>query len=498
MFSRIQETINSNRFLLFMICGFLFPFFLLSAWNHPSLDDFNIGVLNKTLSFSEIQSFYYFNWSGRWAYTVLNTLAATSGFLYHYYWLFASFFLICTFFAFIFTINQVNRFILQEEFSRLTMLTMAALLLILELHVIPEIKTQFYWFTSGLTYQFPLVLFVIIIGYYIRLFKNERGRSLNLAIVSCLTIFVYGFNEMFSIFLFLIASFLFALHLSVHKIRSNIALFLYGANLLGFLLMFLSPGMWERKSHYSSRALSVSVLIGVGKFFVANWVFLKEPLWWLTCALIALWSTRNPRLYENRMVQRIQNLSSGRLIILYLSLGLLVYIPTVIGANGSLPARAENTITFLLSVLLLLFIHLKASLPGNQVRSNLGHLFIYKHRFILCSLMIFTTVQSANVVQSLASGYFYHKVMKEREMTLFAAGKAKTPVVQIEDYDLALQNKMRETFTGRIPLTVKQVIEEKPTLLFLEDYLEQDSIIKNVYGVERVIINRLLSNKAIK
>ena len=124
MFLKLQEIINSKRFLLLMICGFLLPFFVLSFWNHPSTDDFNIGILDKSLSFSQIQYFYYFHWSGRYTYGALATWAASGGFLYHHYWIFAALFLtppaffiawITRFFSKAYTASSSGRLLKEEE-----------------------------------------------------------------------------------------------------------------------------------------------------------------------------------------------------------------------------------------------------------------------------------------------------------------------------------------------------------------------------------------------
>ena len=488
MFLKFLQAINSNRFLLIVICIFLIPFFILSAWNHPAPEDFRTRVLSKTLSFSEMQSFFYLNWSGRWAYAALHSLAAKSTFMYHYYWLFASLFFSCTFLAFVFTLRQLNRYVLGKKLSRLTLTSIAALLLILQLHVIPEIKPQFYWFTSALTYQVPLIFFILLLGLVIRTFYIEQGRFFHLAIAFILTVVVYGFNEMFSIFLLVVATFIFAFHVSIQKVRSRIAFFLYGCNLIGALLMFLSPGIWERKTYFSHRSVWASAGIGLAKFCLVNWFFLKDPLWWLFCALVATWSMQNQAYYQNAILKRFQQLSIGKMVVLYLSIGLLVYIPTLIGSNGSLPYRAENAICFLLGLVVLLLIHLKISALPQAPPSSLNQSLIYRYRYLLVCLMIFATSQSEKLVQSLASGYFYHQVMKERENKLFDAAHENQRVVHIDEYQLALKSKMAEVFPGRIPVTLKEMIVQRPSLLYVDDYFYYGSILKYLSGVDTIYI----------
>ena len=488
MFLKLQEIINSKRFLLLMICVFLFPFFILSFWNHPSTDDFNIGILDKSLSFSQIQSFYYFHWSGRYAYGVLATWAASGGFLYHHYWIFAAVFLLLTFFSFLFAIVQVNKYLVQNKCSFVVSVIIAALLLVLELHVIPEIKTQFYWFTSALTYQAPLILLVMMSGFLIRLFCNKYSTAFNFSMVLILDFLANGFNEMTSFLILIIASILLIMHLYFNAGKKLIPLLLYGCNLIFFSVMVLSPGMWHREGGYPARSFIVSMAVGVGNFVAVNWSFLKEPLWWFMFIVVAYWSVKHQGLYKNRLVQWLQQLSILKTIALYLITGLMIFIPTFIGAHGSLPLRAQNGPCFMLALSVLLLVHIKFSSDSYQSVAIFRENYNLKYRWLLFSVLIFTTSVSAELVQSLISGYFYHGVMRERETRLFNADKGAA--LYIDELDLSLKKKMKETFPGNVPVTLEQMIKQKPALLFVEDYLDQDSIIKYVYGVDKLVINR--------
>jgi len=488
MFLKLQEIINSKRFLLLMICGFLLPFFVLSFWNHPSTDDFNIGILDKSLSFSQIQSFYYFHWSGRYTYGALATWAASGGFLYHHYWIFAALFLLLTFFSFLFTIVQVTKYLLQNKCSIVEMTIVAALLLVLELHVIPEIKTQFYWFTSALTYQAPLIFLVLMCGFLIRLFCDKKGTAFNFSIVLILDCLANGFNEMTSFVILVIATILLIMHLYFNASRKLIPLLLYGCNLIFFCVMMFSPGMWHRESGYPARSFLVNTVVGVANFIAVNWTFLKDPLWWFMCIMVALWSVQHQGLYKSKAVQWLQRLSFSKLIALYLLTGLMIFIPIFIGAHGSLPLRAQNVPCFLLALSVLLLVHFKFSSGAYQPFTMQQGNYIQRYRWVLFSVLIFTTTVTAELVQSIISGYFYQGVMQEREARLFNADKRTT--IYIDEFDLALKKKMKETFPKKVPVTLDRMIKQKPVLLFVEDYLDQDSIIKYVYGVDNLIINR--------
>ena len=241
---------------------------------------------------------------------------------------------------------------------------------------------------------------------------------------------------------------------------------------------------------YSVRSILLSIGMGVTKFFIINWYFFKEPLWWMVAVVVFFWSLKNPPKYKNRLIQWLQGISITRLVLLYILFGLLTYIPISIVTNGSFPYRAENAICFLFNLLLLALIHFRAAALADRGEENLIQSFIYRYRFLLFSLLIFSTVQTQKVVQSVISGFFYHMILEERERRLSKASKLKEPVIYLDDYALALQKKLKETYPGRVPLTLKRMSEERPSLLFMRDYLDQEGIIRNVYGVEKVVINR--------
>jgi hypothetical protein len=176
---------------------------------------------------------------------------------------------------------------------------------------------------------------------------------------------------------------------------------------------------------------------------------------------------------------------------LYLTIGLLVYIPTLIGSNGSLPYRAENAICFLLGLLVLLLIHLKISAIPHPRPFSLNESLIHRYRYLLFSVLIFTTTQSEKLVQSVVSGYFYHQVMKERETKLFSAAHEKTKIVEIDEYHLALKKKMAEVFPWRLPVTLREMIVQRPSLLYVDDYIDYDTILKYMSGADSIYVKQI-------
>jgi Family of unknown function (DUF6056) len=481
--------LNNRRFLLFIICIFILPFFLLSAWNHPSLDDFTLGIFRTENSFWQTQSHFYLHWSGRYMATFIASLCVTGGILYTHYYLFAAILLVCTFLGFLFTLRELNSYFLEKRFSSFSLFIIAGLLLILELHVIPEIKTQFYWFSSSLTYQVPLILLVLVIGLLFRFLSRRGNRTLILVLIFILVFLLNGFNEIFSLLVLVFSFFWLAWYFYTFKFRFSVFLLLWIWNLLSVCVMFLSPGNLERRSFFSARSVVVSAGTGVVKFLTVNWYFLKEPLWWLMALSIFLWSMKHPLRHEGKLIQSLKRTSIQKLIGLYLLLGVLVYVPMLIASNGSLPPRAENAISFLFSLLILFCIHLKAPDSG-QSPAGFSSSWFFTCIPLLFSIFIFTSSQSPKVVQSLVSGYFYHQVMEEREEHLEQASKGNEIVVTIDDYDLSLKKKMEEVFPGRVPQTLRKMIEEKPNLLYMQDYLGNEAVLRKIYGLKQVIINQ--------
>ncbi|HEX8677743.1 MAG TPA: hypothetical protein VF700_11015, partial [Segetibacter sp.] len=84
---------------------------------------------------------------------------------------------------------------LNNTLSQSSLVLLSLLLLILEINIIPEPVTAFYWFSSAVTYQLPLIIMVFLTGIIIKLLFASVNKVIYFFIASLLIIMLNGCNE---------------------------------------------------------------------------------------------------------------------------------------------------------------------------------------------------------------------------------------------------------------------------------------------------------------
>ncbi len=277
-----MKAILKSKYLLLLACLlFLVPFLIFSGWSFPTNDDYIIGVRRQTVPFWKLQQYYYENWSGRYLSTFVSSLFAYTGLLYRHYQLFPAGLLGATIAAWIFLLQQVNSYVLARRRSFITVSIAALLLVVLQVHVIPEVNTNFYWFSSAITYQLSLILLLIFSALLIRCLQDDRYNWLRVSMLFLLVACIHGGSEIFSLAVLLFSIPLVALSQVTRKHRTLVLmLFCWSLICAGFLL--LAPGVRLRSSLMGTGNIPLALGLSAVKFALLNWHFLKEPLWWGT------------------------------------------------------------------------------------------------------------------------------------------------------------------------------------------------------------------------
>ncbi|MEJ7678912.1 MAG: hypothetical protein WKG06_13870 [Segetibacter sp.] len=128
-------------------------------------------IIDKRSQFSfwQLQSTVYQNWSGRYFATFISSIFSYSGFLYSHYYLHTILLLSLTVVSWLFCLRQINKYLLYNRLSLSSLVILSLLLLVVEINIIPEPVTAFYWFSSAVTYQLPLILIILLTGIIIKL-----------------------------------------------------------------------------------------------------------------------------------------------------------------------------------------------------------------------------------------------------------------------------------------------------------------------------------------
>lgn len=476
--------INNKRVLISAIAVFILPFIIFSFWNFPSADDYMILVKRGQLSFWQLQSSVYQNWTGRYFATLISSIFSYSGFLYSHYYLHAILLLAFTVFSWLYCLIQVNKHLLSARLSLSTLTVLSLLLLILEINIIPEPVTAFYWFSSAVTYQLPLIILIFLAGIIIKILFTATNKIYYFITASLLVIMLNGCNEMISLFVLINSTCLLGYYLFTDKKIPFLITGLYLLNIVSASFLLFSPGILHRSSILGERLFISAIGIAFIKFIVLNWFFLKEPLWWFSIFFVTLFFSKNKRIVDQ--IFKNVKISPALLLSLYFISGLFIYIPVLYVTNGSLPLRAENIICFLYSLMLLFIISI--CIPGKI--NNTSVFTLYHYGYLLFSILIFSTANMKKVTDSLLSGYFYKQVMKERLMLLENAKRKNEQEVTFDDYETAVNKKIREHFPIADRQVLKGVISKPPPIICFGGDLYDVNYLKELYGIKKLNIKR--------
>jgi len=478
--------INNKRFLFGAVIIFIIPFIFFSFWNFPAADDYMIIDQRSQFSFWQLQNDIYHNWTGRYFATFTSSLFSYSGFLYSHYYLHAVLLLLLTIFSWLFCLIQINRHLLNKALSFSSLALLSMLLLILEINIIPEPVTAFYWFSSAVTYQLPLIILISLTGVIINSFFNLHNKIIRFIIASLLIIMLNGCNEIITLFVLINATCLLVYFLFNHKKLPLFISVFFLINTVSACFMLFAPGIASRSSLFAHSSVLSAAGIAFIKFLIFNWYFLKEPLWWFFLFWLIIFLTGN----KNNLSRIFKNLSKpsvSNILAFYIGSNLLVYIPVLYVTNGSVPLRAENIICFLNSLLLLFVI---AAFIPYKTDIKLTYLsIIYKYRFLILSIVIFSTANMKKITDSLLSGYFYSLVMKERLSLFENAKQLNIHNLTFDEYATAAGKKLK-AYPVADRQIIKDIIVKPPPLICFGSDVNDMNYIKELYGIKNLYLQK--------
>jgi hypothetical protein len=480
----LLKSVNNKKVLFGAIIIFFIPFILFSFWNFPSADDYMIIDKRIQFSFWQLQSSVYHHWTGRYFATFISSVFSYSGFLYSHYYLHSILLLLLTVLSWFFCLRQINRHLLFNQLSLSALALVSMLLLVLEINIIPEPVTAFYWFSSAVTYQLPLILIILLSGIIIRLLFTCSHKIIYFIAACVLVVMLNGCNEMITLFVLINFTCLSGYYLFTYKKIPTFIIALFVVNIISACFLVFSPGILNRASKLGEGSFVSAVSIALIKFIVLNWFFLKEPLWWFAVFFTATFFNNNSHLSKQLFI-RVKKLSLTSLLVFYAVSGLSIYIPILYMTNSSLPLRTENIICFLYSLALLLII---AIFFSNNIKSATPYAF-YQYRYFIFSIIIFSSANMKKVTDSLLSGYFYNLVMKER-LSLFKDAKQKNEhEVTFDNYETAVNKKIREHPLANRQI-LKDIILKPPPIICFGNDLYDVNYLKELYGIKKLTLRK--------
>jgi len=220
----------------------LFPFFYLSQYNHPSADDFTLGI-KKTDLITSIERIYN-NSSGRYFGTVmarLNPLRYESIGMYKT----LPIILMC---LFLIAISSFIHYLLRKYYTFKQTLSITFLLVFLFILQMPSTSEGFFWFSGYITYMVPTILtFFLLIFLLKAISTNNRIQKIGFTVVlSILCIAIIGSNEISLLIVNMIIIFLNINYKLLGKGYKKVLLFLLIICVILTIIEIMAPGNFIR------------------------------------------------------------------------------------------------------------------------------------------------------------------------------------------------------------------------------------------------------------
>jgi hypothetical protein len=96
------------------------------------------------------------------------------------------------------------------------------------LNIIPEPVTAFYWFSSAVTYQLPLIIMVFLAGIIMKLLFTAVNKVIYFLTASLLIIMLNGCNELITLFVLIYSTSLLGYNLFIYKkIHFSLAVYMF-------------------------------------------------------------------------------------------------------------------------------------------------------------------------------------------------------------------------------------------------------------------------------
>ncbi|RDV15539.1 hypothetical protein DXT99_08605 [Pontibacter diazotrophicus] len=260
--------------IILVLVGFytLLPFLILTAYVHPSYDDYQIALRDGVGGFWETQADIYFNWSGRYFATAISRINPLIYWPLSVYNLYAAALLVLLTGAFYFLIRAVCK----KYFSELEIAAICSVILAVYFVQMPDIAQGIYWFSGYMTYQFANILTLLLLLCLYQFF-HVTGRLFKMIYIllsAVLATAVIGSNEMSLVGVMVLLTFI--LFTSWNKSFTNrpYLFFLFVICVAASLTAVLAPGNYARmptQNNPANLVLSVTGALGLTAIAFYKW-----------------------------------------------------------------------------------------------------------------------------------------------------------------------------------------------------------------------------------
>ncbi|HEY4061923.1 MAG TPA: hypothetical protein VGM30_08475 [Puia sp.] len=517
---------------VFVFC--LLPFIIFSFFNGMSGDDYMLAIYYRQNGFFGTQRIIYGQWTGRFTSTFIGTVFIKFGWPQRYYFLHALLLFGCSWGAILFLLSSVNRYFLHRLFTRSALALAGAILLLVTIYVQAEVATGFYWFSSAVTYQTALILFLLLGGMLVRRFASSAipspatpsfpipsspipsspipsSRSVSAfrphwrddAVISILAFLISGCNEIAAIFLaFFFAMLIVAAYYYRRAIPVSLFVYMAVCGITGGIVL-LTSGVLSVRSGFMNHHTPIAAVLPMILFRSAAvfYYILKVPLFWIAGGLLYLIGRRVAVSFPLLPGQKF--LVPGLIALPVLVLCTLTAILMV--SKGALPDRALNNLVDLAAIGLLglaFLAGISAATPSSYNPSSApvipssAPVIPSSAPVIPSPVLVIILIAGMLASDSFPeawrndlSGYFYHSIQRDRLQKMEEAGQNHQKTVVLQPYNEALQEKIHRVFPHGTFATVRTLLEERPSFLFyLKDPDRIDPMPLYYYSLDSVTV----------
>jgi hypothetical protein len=392
------------------IAVLLIPLIVLCFFNHPSADDYaGAGVCRDGLFFQRYRDLY-FQWQGRYFSQALGMYGSFIEIKYDIYWLHPIVLFTLTLCGTYFLLSQILRYFFKASLSITSKLLIAFLLFFLNFFVQLSMAESVYWFSSTSVYYFAYTFLLFWSGLFISYCYSNGKRKQDLFILTILTFFICGSNELIAIALimFCIVTCFFFYRFK-KSLRPAITILLIA--MVATALEVFSPGSMMRSAVIGKKDL-VKIIFSFcywgGQVYIS---ILKEPLWWASAACAALVGAR----YGEKVHALVKRNILLHFFLIFFSI--ICISPILYGSNGSIPLRMLNNVVSMQLLLLLA----ECFLLGTLIKSSEITALLQPDKFkpvylyVLSAILLLSSTFTFNLYDNLVQGFFYHKMMSRNE-----------------------------------------------------------------------------------
>lgn len=477
-------------FLLVSLFAFIIPLYILAFYNHPQNDDYNIGYHMHNENFWSYQRLIYNHWSGRYCTFFLHALFAYNNFIFKYYYFHTILLLTVTFILSYLLLYAINKHFFKSSITKYQLYIIAGIFFCLQLSSIPEMSSAFYWYTGAIAYQIGFCLLLLELFLVIILLHTNSMiiKFLNYLILVFIIILINGNSEPIALIQGLILTFFVLIRRKEDRVWAVVIMLTY---FISLYIAFNAPGNKERAISMNNQSgVMKAFLFAGGRTIYTLWLIFKNPLFWSSIAATLVFFQSKKFSLNDQRNSIIEHLSKYGLIWISIIV-FIVYLPIMYVTNGSFPERSTNTMVLFALLLLLGYIFIIAIKFGNQLK----HSFIKLNKNIFLTIIAVTIIANngyLEIFKSTLSAIVYDEILSIRENEFIKASQRKDKVAYILSYNTHLEKLLNTKYITQRE-QVKNIMKNKPSLLFFEDDLSNELWklrLQMFYNLNKIVLDK--------